>query len=103
MALMYISEYTDSGAIQNGLILGSEPSVDQAPVVISASSAQSAAFQNNTRMVRVQVDSTSPASIVFGTNPTAVTNTQKRLVANQTEYFVVPLGKSYKIAVVAST
>ncbi len=99
MSLMFISEYTTNNI---GSTLGEEPSVDQTPVTISAASAQSAAFQNNTRMVRVAIDATAPASITFGTNPTAVTNTQKRLNSNQSEYFLVPMGKAYKVAVVAS-
>lgn len=101
MSTMYISEYADSGNLLGGLPLGAEPCLDQAPVTISASSAQSAAFQNNTRLVRVHVDVIS--SIKFGTNPTAVTVSNKRMNANTTEYFLVPMGQAYKVAVVTST
>lgn len=98
---MYISEYTDSGYLQGGMTLGSEPSFDQAPVTFTSTAGQSAAFKNNTRMVRIAVDGV--ASIVFGTNPTAVISTQKRLSAGQSEYFLVPLGQAYKVSAVITT
>lgn len=98
---MYISEYSDSGNLIGGLPLGAEPCLDQAPVTFTATAGQSAAFKNNTKLVRVHVDGL--ANILFGTNPTAVTVTNKRMSAGQTEYFLIPMGQSYKISAVTST
>lgn len=99
---MYVTEYAQSGYTSQGNVpVGYEPGFDQPPVTISGTSAQSLAFKNNTTMVRIHVDSI--ASIVFGLNPTAVANTNKRLAANQTEYFFVPQTQGYKVAVVTST
>lgn len=101
MATMYISEYADAGRLQGIIPVGAEPCVDQAPVTYTATAGQSAAFKNTTQMVRIHVDGI--ASILFGTNPTAVANTNKRMTAGQTEYFTVPNGKSYKVSAVTST
>lgn len=98
---MYISEYADSGLLLGGVTIGSEPGTDQAPVTFTATPGQSAAFKNNTKFVRVHVDGI--ASILFGTNPTAVANTNKRMTAGMTEYFLVPMGQSYKVSAVTST
>jgi hypothetical protein len=101
MALLYISEYAQP-AILNGLtvLAGQEPSTDQSPVATSAASAQSAAFKNNTQLVRLHNDSSSAICIVFGANPTAVTSTQKRMAANATEYFAVTPSSGLKVAAV---
>ena len=69
-------------------------------VVNTGASAQSAAFTSTTKLVRVHTDSV--CSIAFGTNPTATT-AMKRMAANTTEYFGVPPGLSWKIAVVLNT
>lgn len=100
MSILYIREYPDSGAYQSGNILPVEPGTDQAPITISATSAQSAAFKNNTRVVRLSTDVS--CSIVFGTNPTAVTATQLRMAAGQTSDFLVSLGSGLKVAVVTT-
>lgn len=98
---MYISEYSDVGRLGGVIPVGAEPGTDQTPVTFTATAGVSAAFKNNTTMVRVHVDGI--ASILFGTNPTAVANTNKRLAASQTEYFTVPLGQGFKISAVTST
>ncbi len=101
MSIMYVREYPDSGMLAGGQPLPIEPGTDQAPVTISASSAQSAAFKNNTRVVRVAVDVTS--SILFGTNPTALANSSLRMSAGQTSDFIVPLGGGLKVAAIVTT
>jgi hypothetical protein len=101
MTIMYVSEYAESGLLPGGMTLGQEPCLDQAPVSYAGGATQSAAFKNNTRMVRIHVDSI--ASILFGINPTAITNSNKRLAASTTEYFLVPLGLGYKVSAVTST
>lgn len=98
---MYIREYADSGMLPGGQILPAEPGTDQAPVAFTATAGQSAAFKNNTRVVRVTVDGI--ASILFGTNPTAVANTNLRMSAGQTSDFMVPIGGALKISAVTTT
>ena len=101
MSIMYVREYPDSGMLTGGQPIPIEPGTDQAPVTISATSAQSAAFQNNTRVVRVAVDVVS--SIKFGTNPTALANSSLRMSAGQTSDFIVPLGGGLKVAAIVTT
>lgn len=101
MSIMYIREYPDSGAYQNGNILPVEPGTDQTPVSFTATAGQSAAFKNNTRVVRVTVDGI--ASILFGTNPTAVASTNLRMSAGQTSDFFVPVGAGLKVSAVTTT
>ena len=101
MSIMYIREYADSGFYQTGLGIPTEPGTDQAPVSFTATAGQSAAFKNNTRVVRITVDGT--ASILFGTNPTAVANTNLRLSAGQTADFMVQVGSGMKVSAVTTT
>lgn len=102
MATLYITEFSDISVsfVRGNLaqIATQPPVVDQTPVAISGASAQSAAFNANTTLVRIHTDSI--CSILFGTNPTAAT-TNARLVAGQTEYFGVAPGM--KVAVIANT
>lgn len=61
--------------------------------------AKSAAFGINTKLVRLHTDTV--CFIKFGTAPTAVTATDARMAANQTEYFAVQPGGGMKVSVVA--
>lgn len=102
MALLYISEYAstyqDHGT---GGTAGFEPAItDQTPISTAGGSVQSAAFNVNTKLIRVHNDSTNACCIVFGVNPTATTS-NKRLAPNQTEYFGVVPGQ--KLAVITVT
>lgn len=101
MSTLYIREYTDNGMETGGNNLPQEPGTDQAPVTFTVTAGQSAAFKPQTRVVRVHVDSI--ASILFGTNPTAVANTNLRLTAGQTSDFLVPIGSNLKVSAVTST
>lgn len=104
MSLMYISEYADVGRFNGIIPVGAEPCTDQTPVTFTGTAGLSAAFRNDTRYVRVHVDGI--ASIKFGTAPTAVANTNKRMTAGQTEYFYLApgaVGTSFKISAVTST
>lgn len=105
MSTLYIEEYSNVAAV--GTVIGphkitgqapSEPSIASQTVSIAASSTQSNAFQASTLLIRVHADSI--CSIAIGANPTAVT-TQKRMAANQTEYFGVQSG--HKLAVIQNT
>lgn len=62
------------------------PLVDQAPITTSGTSAQSAAFSGDTKMIRAWCDTQS--AIAFGANPTATTNNMP-LSAGVGEYFQV--------------
>ena len=98
---MYISEYSNAGFTPQGVVpVGAEPCTDQSPVSFTGTAGVSAAFQNNTRMVRVHVDGI--ASIAFGTAPSATTN-NKRMVAGATEYFFVPQGSAYKVSAITNS
>ena len=92
MAVAYISEYADIRA--NAAL---EPFTASQTVAIGAE-AKSAAFNANTQFVRIHVDAI--ASIKFGVNPTADTNSQ-RLAANQTEYFKTKPGD--KVSIISNT
>lgn len=102
MAVVYITEYARQGRDASGfqMVVADEPPVANQTVAISVGSVQSAAFNALTKFVRVHADAV--CSVEFGTNPTATTST-RRLAANSTEYFSVPLGQSFKIAVIVNT
>jgi len=69
-------------------------------VAISGSSTASAAFQPNTILVRITCDAS--ASIEFGTAPTATTGAML-LPSGAIEYFTVPGGQAFKVAVIANS
>lgn len=101
MAKLYISEYAGQTRDLGGQVVpvGDEPTlVEQTPVAISGSSAVSSAFNSKTRFVRIHTDAI--CSVKFGTSPTATVN-DKRLAADQTEYFGVQPGQ--KVAVTPNT
>lgn len=94
MAVVYIAEYANIATPFN------EPANALQTVAITAGSVASAAFQNNTNLVRVHTDAI--CSVAFGAAPTA-TATTTRLAANQTESFRVPMGAAFKVAVITNT
>lgn len=97
MATLFVSEYGSVGLTLNGgnVAAGKEPRLAAQSVAVGVASAQSDAFQDNTRFIRVHTDVACYYKI--GSNPTAVA-TEGRLAANQTEYFGVNGGD--KIAVI---
>ena len=101
MAKVYITELARQGRDASGkrMVVGEEPGVANQTVNITASSVQSSAFNAATAFVRVSTDAI--CSIEIGTNPTA-TATTRRLPANSTEYFAVPIGQSYKLAAITN-
>ncbi|SRR6266404_1877926 len=101
MSTLYVSEYIDVMHGPGEVGVGVEPSTDQSPLTFTATHAESAAFAANTKLVRIHTDGI--ASIKFGTAPTAVANTNKRMTAGQTEYFAVPMGTALKVSAVTST
>jgi hypothetical protein len=102
MAVLFITEYSRQGRDASGfqMVVADEPAVANQVVAIGASTTQSAAFNALTRFVRIHTDAI--CSIEFGANPIA-TATTRRLAANSTEYFAVPLGASYKVACITNT
>lgn len=100
MSTLYISEYSDIAHSPGVVAVGQEPATDQV-VTFTGTAGASSAFQKNTTIVRIHTDGI--CSIKFGTAPTAVANTNKRLIAGQTEYFAVPYNSAYKVSAVTST
>ena len=102
MATVYITEYARQGRDASGfqMVVADEPPVANQTVAIGGSSAQSSAFNALTRFVRISTDAV--CAIEFGAHPTATTST-RRMPANTTEYFAVPQGASYKVAVITNT
>ena len=91
MAILYISQYDTLGRDANGALLPVPPGrtlTDTAPVVTSASSAQSAVFDGQCRIVRLLC--TGNCHVTFGASPTATTN-DHFLLANE-EYFFAAEG-----------
>lgn len=101
MATLYIGEFCAIGGGGNFPIAGAQqPPIVEQTVAIGGASVQSSAFNAKTTLLRIHCDVV--CSILFGTNPTA-TAAKARLGANQTEYFSVPAGLSYKVAVITNT
>ncbi|HEV7237388.1 MAG TPA: hypothetical protein VGN15_14465 [Ktedonobacteraceae bacterium] len=101
MATLYVTEFGAAGIAGNFPIGVAQqlPTAEQT-VAISGASAQSAVFNTNTTLVRLHTDAI--CSVEFGANPTAAA-TKMRMAANQTEYFSVPRGSNFKVAVITNT
>lgn len=99
MPKVFITEmYRPSLHHGQALAVGKFPPIVEQTVNIGASSAQSSAFNANTRMIRVHTDAV--CSVAIGSNPTATANAM-RLAAGGTEYLEVEPG--HKIAVITNT
>ncbi len=99
MAILYVTEFSNSNLLSNPQQIPAQPPVAEQAVTFTTTT-QSAAFNTNTNLVRLQSDGI--CSIAFGTNPTATT-AKMRMVAGASEYFVVPQGQVYKVAAVTNT
>lgn len=100
MSKVYITEFVTtprSGAGHTMQIPG-EYGIDQTPVDFSGGAAQSAAFGLTTNFVRLNCDAV--CSIAFGASPTATTG-NRRMSANQTEYF--PVVGGHKLSAITNT
>jgi hypothetical protein len=102
VSTLYVSEFTDKAStIRGAMDFGQEPAVAEQTVAIGAGSVQSNAFNAATIAVRISADAV--CSIKFGTNPTASATT-RRIAANVVgEYFGVPAGQAFKVAVITNT
>ena len=101
MATLYIPEFSAEGrdTSANLMPVAAAASMNaQQTVTIGASSAASSAFSATTSLVRLHTDA--KCNVVFGPNPTATT-VMLRMAADTTEYFSVPAGQSWKVAVIA--
>lgn len=102
MTVLYISEYKSIGWVGNSntqlIHAPSNPVVAEQHVSVSGASAQSAAFNAETKFVRVVSDVA--CNIAFGTDPVAVT-TAHYLPANAIEFYAVVAGT--KLAVIPNS
>lgn len=102
MAVLYITEFAQlmpSPVGGQGQVPQQPPLAEQT-VAIGGASVASSAFNSQTRLVRLHTDAI--CSVEFGTAPVA-TSTTARMAANATEYHGVPVGASYKVAVITNT
>lgn len=97
MATLYITEYQGYSTAGTPFQAALEPEQTSQTKAIAAA-AQCTPFGKNTYLIRVHTDAI--CSILVGANPTATT-ANKRLAANQTEYFAVKPGQV--LSVVANT
>ena len=95
-AFCYVSEFIQAG--DAGVQVAKQPGLDQTAVAVSASSAQSAAFQPATKLIRINCDVV--VSFLVGPNPTATAN-NARLPTGVVEYFQVN-GSQQKIAFITN-
>lgn len=95
---LYVTEFAGPPSVSVYYQAASTPAVASQTVAIAASSAQSAAFNASTYLVRVHTDVDCHV-VVGGTSPTATVSSM-RMVAGQTEYFVVVPGQ--RVAVIAA-
>jgi len=106
MAWLTITEFAEmeigSGGRQGQI--AQQPPLAEQSIANAAGNTQSNAFNVKTKFVRLHADTI--CAIEFGTNPTAIaagaTGTA-RMAAGQTEYFGVPQGQNFKVAVILST
>lgn len=103
MSTLYITEYGSPGRfLATGVVpVGLELMLaDQTPVTISGSHAESATLNASTQLVRLHTDTI--CSVKFAVTPVATTS-NRRMAANQTEYFAVPQNSGFKVSVIANT
>lgn len=100
MASLWVTEYkrVGSGDFGGGIQAGLEPATTTQKVTISGTSAQSSAFDQETRLIMVHTDTA--CHVEISDNPTASTST-RRLPADSTVFYAIPNAVTYKIAVIA--
>jgi len=101
MATAYLREYADIAHTFSKVVqAGAEPAIADQTVTTSASSAQSAAFNANTRVVAISTPAAQAVTCLFGDNPTALV-TSLRLPANSLIFFGVKPGQKVALIDVA--
>jgi len=108
MATLYVTEFTglanvasNFGAAQMGAQAPQEPEITSQTVAIGGGSASSNPFNAATTVVRLHCDAI--CSVTFAKGSATATTSNRRLAANQTEYFGVPKGDGYVVAVITNT
>lgn len=101
MAHLNITELANQGRDTNNNLLPvmQMPAITVQDIAIGASSTQASAFQSQTGCIRISCDI--PCAYLVGTNPTA-TAQSTYMPAGTVEYLAVPVGQSFKIAVIAA-
>lgn len=90
MPKLYITEFANLGFISGRAVQApAEPPIAEQAVTFSTATS-SAAFNENTRFVRLQADGI--CSIKFGPSPQTATTNNKRMAAGATEFFGVTPG-----------
>jgi hypothetical protein len=107
MATLYITEFsrtTVTGvtgpATQIATPAPLVPPVAEQAISLSGTSAQCAAFQNDTTLVMISTDA--PCCLAWGTDPTATLSAQ-RMAANETRFYGIPKGETMKLAAISTT
>lgn len=102
MSIMYITEFSAVDRTGGGGVaaIASIPALTTQAISFSTV-AKSSAFMDNTKLIRIHVDGA--ANIAFGTDPTAIADTDLCMAAGQTEYFDIALvmGQGYKVSAIA--
>lgn len=92
MAFLYITEYARQALDYRGHVAaGEEPAITVQKIVIAAGSTSSAAFNAKTRFVELHTDAT-VCHVRFGASPQTAVITDKRMAADQTQFFGVKPG-----------
>ncbi len=99
MALLYISEFSQTGAEKSGgeVMAPLCPADVEQAVAVGGASVASTAFVANTRYVMLHTDTT--CCLAFGATPTALAGFH-RMAANETRFYGVVAGQ--KVAVIQS-
>ena len=101
MATAFLREYADvAHTFSKTVQAGAEPAIADQTVSTSASSAQSNAFNVNTRVLCISTPAAQAVCCLFGDNPTALV-TSLRLPANSLVFFGVKPGQ--KVALIDVT
>jgi hypothetical protein len=110
MSVMTVTEYVSVAVVQVAGVpmqVPQEPPLVEQAIAITSSSTQTAAFNANTTLIRINIDGTAAAAVTVGLNPTATVPSgglgSGRMSANATEYRGVIRGLGEKVAVIATT
>lgn len=100
MSILYIQEYSEMPKMLGQVLLvGQEPAVASQAITFTGTAGLSAAFNVNTRFVRLHADGL--CCVKFGSAPVAVASTDARMAASSTEFFGVVGGQ--KVSAVTTT
>lgn len=101
MATAYVREYADIAVTFGKHVqAGAEPAIADQTISTSGTSAQSNAFNVNTRVIAISTSAAQAHACLFGDNPTATTS-NLRLPANNIIFFGVKPGQKVALIDVA--